>query len=123
PELNPSHPTLFPPPPLFRSTLAGAPRRVAAERSAGPDATSVTISLHNPTRHIAFFERAEATSTRDGDEILPIGYSDNYVTVYPGETVRITGRIAASQPAANWIRVSGYNSAPVVVPIDPPARR
>lgn len=33
---------------------------------------------------IAFFERVEVMSTRDGDKILPIEYSDNYVTVFPG---------------------------------------
>ncbi|MDV3126372.1 glycoside hydrolase [Mycobacterium sp. 21AC1] len=105
------------------NTMARVPLQVSAERSAGTDSTGVVIRLHNPTRQIGFFERAEITSTRDGDEILPIEYSDNYVTVYPGETVELTGQIAGTAPAANWVRVTGYNSAPVAVPIDEPSRR
>jgi exo-1,4-beta-D-glucosaminidase len=83
----------------------------------------VAIRLHNPTRQIAFFDRAEVTDTHDGDEILPIEYSDNYVTVYPGETVILTGTISGGEPQANWVRVTGYNSAPVTVPIDESTRR
>lgn len=105
------------------NAMATVPLRATAERPAGPDGRSVTIRLHNPTRRIAFFERAELTRTRDGDEILPIEYSDNYVTVYPGETVELTARIPGSGPVANWVRVSGYNTAPVAVPIDQRVRR
>lgn len=46
------------------------------------------IVLRNPSNHIAFFVRTELHDN-DGMEILPITYSDNYVTVYPGETVEI----------------------------------
>ncbi|MBV8966847.1 MAG: glycoside hydrolase, partial [Mycobacteriaceae bacterium] len=52
---------------------------------------TVVVRLRNPTSRIAFFERAEILSTRDGDEILPISYDDNYVTVFPGATVEIRG--------------------------------
>ncbi len=67
--------------------MAKVPLEVTAQRTtngAGQDV--VDISLHNPTKQIAFFERAEVTPSRDGEEILPIEYSDNYVTVFPGET-------------------------------------
>ncbi len=47
------------------------------------------MRLHNPTQRVAFFERVEVSSARDADEILPIEYSDNYVTVFPGETVDV----------------------------------
>jgi exo-1,4-beta-D-glucosaminidase len=77
----------------------------------------VAVRLHNPTSRVAFFERVELTSTRDGDEILPIEYSDNYVTVFPSETVDIQGDIPAGADAA-WVRVTGYNSPATVVPID-----
>ena len=40
---------------------------------------------------MAFFERAEILGAPDDDEILPIEYSDNYVTVFPGETVEVHG--------------------------------
>ncbi|HME49474.1 MAG TPA: glycoside hydrolase [Mycobacterium sp.] len=93
------------------------PLDVTAQQTFDDDNSGVVIRLHNPTAHIAFFERAEITSTPDGDEILPIQYDDNYVTVFPGETVQVRGVLPTAGQSANWVRVSGYNTAPVVVPI------
>ena len=53
-------------------------------------------------------------SSREGDEILPIEYSDNYVTVFGGETVEVEGVVPTSGVDADWVRVTGYNSPPVV---------
>lgn len=84
----------------------------------GADAgREVTIRLHNPTPRIAFFERAELLEGPLADEILPIEYDDNYVTVFPGETVQIQGRVPDSGPAPAWVRVTGYNSPPTVVQV------
>lgn len=66
---------------------------------------------------VAFFARAELTPAPDADEILPITYTDNYVTVYGGETVEIRGQPLADTPRADWVRVTGYNTAPVTVPV------
>ena len=92
------------------------------DADSGQQVTSqqVTIRLSNPSKKIAFFERAELLSAPDSDEILPIEYDDNYVTVFPGETVEIKGRVPArgsNVPRASWVRVTGYNSPPVVVPV------
>ena len=77
----------------------------------------VTIRLRNATSRLAFFERAELLATRDGDEILPIEYDDNYVTVFPGETVEVRGSTPAGGPRADWVRVSGHNTVAQVVAI------
>ena len=84
-------------------------------RAAGDD--GVDVRLHNPTARIAFFQRAELLATRDGDEILPIEYDDNYVTVFPGETVIVHGRVPTGGPKPAWVRVTGYGGAPVTVPV------
>ena len=102
--------------------LTRVPVGVTARHDADPEGRPiVVIRLHNATRHLAFFERAEVTSTPDGDELLPIEYSDNYVTVFPGETVELRARpidpVAGADDAANYVRVSGYNSPAVVAPI------
>jgi exo-1,4-beta-D-glucosaminidase len=97
--------------------MAPVPLQVSAQQTFDDNDTGVVIRLHNPTQHVAFFERAEITSTPDGDEILPIEYDDNYVTVFPGETVEVHGVIPTAGQTANWVRVSGYNTAPVVAPI------
>jgi exo-1,4-beta-D-glucosaminidase len=94
--------------------MTRVPLEVSARRAGD---NQVTVRLHNPSRQIGFFERAEIMSTRDGDEILPIEYSDNYVTVFPGETVEVHGTIPGPGVDANWVRVTGYNTPPTVVPI------
>jgi exo-1,4-beta-D-glucosaminidase len=98
--------------------LSRVPLDVSAQRTSAADEHRISIRLHNPSRRIGFFERAEITSARDGDEILPIEYSDNYVTVFPGETVELLGTVPGTATAPHWVRVTGYNTPPVVVPID-----
>jgi exo-1,4-beta-D-glucosaminidase len=98
--------------------LTRVPLGVTAQRTTnGAGQQVVTIGLNNATRQIAFFERAEVTSTRDGDEILPIEYGDNYVTVFPGETIELGAVVPSPLATANWVRVTGYNTPPVVVPV------
>jgi exo-1,4-beta-D-glucosaminidase len=97
--------------------MSRVPLQVSAQRTDTDGENGVTIRLHNPTRRVAFFQRAEILNSKGGDEILPIEYSDNYVTVFPGETVEVHGVVPTDRTEANWVRVAGYNSAPVVVPI------
>lgn len=104
------------------NTMPRAALDVSATRSLAADGNgAVTIHLHNPGGQVAFFERAEVTSTRDGDEILPMEYDDNYVTVFPGETVDVRASMPGRAVSADWVRVTGYNSPPVVVPVGPSA--
>jgi exo-1,4-beta-D-glucosaminidase len=76
----------------------------------------VTIRLHNSTGHIAFFERATISAKRDGNEILPIIYDDNYVTVFPGETTEIHGSVQ-KDTKPHWAKLEGYNTPAISVPI------
>ncbi len=98
------------------NTMARTPLAIRAERT-DPDGARIDIRLSNRTDRIAFFERAEVLSARDGDEILPVTYSDNYVTVFPGEAVTVRAAVPAGAPAPRWVRVSGVNTAPAVVEI------
>jgi exo-1,4-beta-D-glucosaminidase len=97
------------------NSMPQVPLDVTASKASGDN--RVTIRLHNTSQRVAFFERAELTSTPEGDEILPIEYSDNYVTVFPGETVEVQGQ-PWSGATANWVRVTGYNTPPQVVAIN-----
>jgi exo-1,4-beta-D-glucosaminidase len=98
--------------------MTKVPLEVSAHRTTnGAGQDIVDISLRNPTKQIAFFERAEVTSSDDGDEILPIEYTDNYVTVFPGETAVLRAVVPNPWDDAKWIRVTGYNTAATVVRI------
>ncbi|MDP7701124.1 glycoside hydrolase [Mycobacterium sp. TY815] len=91
--------------------------RVPLDVTARPAGGGVVVRLHNPTPNVAFFERAEILSSRDGDEMLPVEYDDNYVTVFPGETVEIRGTAADQGSPARWVRVTGHNTPAVTVPV------
>jgi exo-1,4-beta-D-glucosaminidase len=83
---------------------------VSARQTIADGENHVTIRLQNRTHSIAFFERAEITSTREGNEILPVEYDDNYVTVFPGEVAEIHGKVDQSAGTAAWIKLAGYNT-------------
>ena len=86
--------------------------KVPLEAKATAKNGEALIALHNPSNHVAFFVRAEITGGKDGNELLPVTYDNNYVTVFPGETVTIRGRFEVAQASGNqpWLRVEGYNS-------------
>jgi len=86
--------------------------QISAKFLRSTEKQEVVISLHNPSLQIAFFERASITDGKEGDEILPIIYSDNYVTVFPGETAHIMSTYRSSRTVKSdpWLSVEGYNT-------------
>jgi len=99
------------------NTMRQVPLDVRARQTIAEGENHVTILLRNRTSLIAFFERAEITATRGGDEIVPIEYDDNYVTVFPGEVAEIQGKVQKSAGTAAWIKLAGYNTPEEVAPI------
>ena len=69
------------------------------------------LRLANNTHHIAFFVRAEITAAPDGNEILPICYDDNYITIFPGETRNINTTLDSSLLEGHepLLRIEGYD--------------
>jgi exo-1,4-beta-D-glucosaminidase len=93
----------------------------SVSRTTSGSGQSATIRLTNtsPTA-IAFFLRPEITAGNGGNEVVPVTYTENYVSLFPGESTTIT---AAFQTAdlggqAPYLRVRGYNtpSTSIAVP-------
>jgi exo-1,4-beta-D-glucosaminidase len=79
---------------------------------------TAALTLKNATNRIAFFVRAEITAGPDGQEILPISYDDNYVTLFPQQTRTLTATFdRPATGAAPALRVEGYNVGKVVLPL------
>ena len=91
------------------NTMPVVKLEIEAQQKKVGEESQVTIRLHNPSTHIAFFERVTISKEKDGNEILPIQYTDNYVTVFPGETVEIHG-IVRNGAEAHWVKLEGYNT-------------
>ncbi|ONI82346.1 hypothetical protein ALI22I_40275 [Saccharothrix sp. ALI-22-I] len=65
---------------------------------------------------MAFFVRVSVRRGVGGSEVLPTDWSDNYVTLWPGETVTLTARYRASDlgGVTPSVEVFGHNAARVV---------
>lgn len=90
--------------PRAQVTISGEVRTEGSE-------TQARFTLRNSSNAVAFFLRAEVTSQADGDEILPITYSANYVTLFPHESREITAAFDAGAAGDGklFVRVEGYN--------------
>ncbi|HYK51621.1 MAG TPA: glycoside hydrolase family 2 protein, partial [Terriglobales bacterium] len=89
---------------------------VSAHLSASNTGKQVEITLANPGNHVAFFVRAEVTRGLDGEEVLPVTYDDNYITVFPHETRTIQATFNSSAGEVSpAVRVEGYNVAKKVL--------
>jgi exo-1,4-beta-D-glucosaminidase len=73
---------------------------------------TATISLQNISgSNLAFFMRAEVTKGLNGQEVVPVYYDDNYITLWPGESKTITAKYATADLRAQtaYLRVSGFH--------------
>jgi len=69
------------------------------------------VTLTNPSKSLAFFVRLKVDKGSQGDEILPVIWQDNYISLLPGEKREVTatyraGELGASKPV---VEVSGWN--------------
>jgi len=46
------------------------------------------VSLENPSKSLAFFVRLKVNKGKGGEEILPVIWQDNYISLLPGESAR-----------------------------------
>jgi exo-1,4-beta-D-glucosaminidase len=75
------------------------------------DESRVVITLTNPDDHVAFFMRVAVTKGPGGEEVLPITYEDNYVTLFPRESRTLWARFRTADLEGRkaHLRVEGYN--------------
>jgi len=79
--------------------------------SAAFEAGRARVTLENPSQALAFFVHLAVRKGPGGEEVLPVLWDDNYVTLLPGETREIEARYApkdlgVAKPA---VSVEGWN--------------
>jgi len=69
------------------------------------------VVLENPTNDVAFFVRLKLVKGRGGEEILPVVWQDNYISLLPAEKREITATYHASTlgTAKPDVEISGWN--------------
>jgi exo-1,4-beta-D-glucosaminidase len=80
-----------------------------SERKGEEEITHVT--LENPSKNLAFFVRLKVNKGARGEEILPVVWEDNYISLLPGERREVTASYRASElgAARPAVEVSGWN--------------
>ncbi|WP_250907455.1 fibronectin type III domain-containing protein [Nonomuraea sp. NEAU-A123] len=99
--------------------LAQAPITATAT-SPSPGSVAVTISNTGTGKIPAFMLDAHVVDA-SGKPVLPIQWSDNAISLWPGESKTLTATYrAADLSGAASVRVSGWNTATLTVPTGPP---
>jgi exo-1,4-beta-D-glucosaminidase len=67
--------------------------------------------VENPSKTVAFFVRLKLDKGKGGEEILPVVWQDNYISLLPGEKREITATYRASSMGAAKpeVEVNGWN--------------
>ncbi len=75
------------------------------------DRYMVTVTLHNPSRELAFMTYLSVRPENIDDPVLPIFWDENYVSLLPGETRTIRGYFFARNlhGHAPRLEVTGWN--------------
>ncbi|MBS0374727.1 MAG: glycoside hydrolase family 2 [Proteobacteria bacterium] len=100
-------------------TLPPATNELRATMRQGGSETVATVTLAVPaaTRTVAMFQHLMIRRAAGGAAVLPVEWSDNDVTLWPGESVTITARFATPDAAASVVEVSGWNVPARSVPL------
>jgi exo-1,4-beta-D-glucosaminidase len=69
------------------------------------------VTVRNPSRNLAFFIHLKITGERDGEEVLPVLWQDNYFELMPGESRELTAsyQLKDQKGSRLMLNVEGWN--------------
>jgi exo-1,4-beta-D-glucosaminidase len=70
------------------------------------DEWEVMVTLTNPSEKLAFFMELMAVKKSNGMSILPVFWSDNYVSLAPGESKKITLKFYAKDLGSDELQIN-----------------
>jgi exo-1,4-beta-D-glucosaminidase len=91
--------------------------KAQARREAGKG--TVQLKIKNPAGSVAFQIHPRLTKGKDGDDLVPIFWDDNYFSLLPGEekTVSVTFDASDLDGKEPVLELDGFNIAPTTVKI------
>jgi exo-1,4-beta-D-glucosaminidase len=94
--------------------------RAAVRHEVGEDIATVTLTVPSSSKAVGLFQRVSIKRSAGGEPVLPILWSDNDVTLWPGESVTLIAHFA-TPPGAQTpvVEVSGWNLPTQSVPLTP----
>jgi exo-1,4-beta-D-glucosaminidase len=99
------------------TALQGLPKvsvKVSSETGQKGGQGTTRVKVENPSSQLAFFVHLKLIKGEGGEEVLPILWEDNYISLLPGETREITAtyRLEDLAGAAPVAVVDGWNVLP-----------
>ena len=100
-------------------SLATATSQVQAtmRHEGAEDIASVTLTVPPSSNVVALFQHVSIKRAAGGELMLPILWSDNDVTLWPGESLTLTAHLATLGAEAPVVEVSGWNVPTQSVPV------
>jgi exo-1,4-beta-D-glucosaminidase len=94
--------------PLASLPAATSEVRATLRHAGAEDLATVTLTVPPSSGTVALFQHVSIRRSAGGEAVVPILWSDNDVTLWPGESLTLTAHFAASA-AAPVIEVTGWN--------------
>jgi hypothetical protein len=88
--------------------LSPQPIAISARLTSPHEGPAVDVSLKNPGREVALAIKLTVLDNA-GARVLPVYYQDNYISLLPGESRRITVRCPTSSGQCAQVAVRGWN--------------
>ena len=103
--------------PLQSLPAATSEVRATVRHEGGDDIVTATLTVPPSSKAVALFQHLSIKQSAGGGLVLPILWSDNDVTLWPGETLTLTAHVTTAGAARPVVEVSGWNVPTLSVPI------
>ena len=103
--------------PLQSLPTATSEVRATLRHEGAEDIATVTLTVPPSSSAVALFQHVVIRRSAGGELVLPVLWSDNDVTLWPGESVTMTARFATPDAPAPVVEVSGWNVPTRSVPL------
>jgi len=95
--------------PLQSLPVATSEIRATSRREGADTIATVTLTVPPSSGTVALFQHVSIKRSAGGELMLPVLWSDNDVTMWPGESATLTARFAATGAETPIVEVSGWN--------------
>ena len=113
--------------PLQSLPTATSEVRATMRHEGAEDIATVTLTVPPSSKGVALFQHVSVKRSAGGEPMLPILWSDNDVTLWPGESLTLTAHLATSGATSSAratpgaatpvVEVSGWNVPTRSVPV------
>ena len=102
--------------------LNGQPQvklKVSASMSQTGQKKEVRAVVENPNSSLAFMVHLRVAKAKGGDDVVPIFWDDNYVSLLPGEKRELSAHFASAKPGGDnlMLTLDGWNVVAASIPL------